>query len=129
MSANDANESKLWENYRCSFDIVDCILRWPAHLLTMKGGKIEWNVDRWRGQNMVGITPNFCEWKNIVFISILKGDEGKSGYRMGGGKNNWKTQYNWEKSCFDLDIEVRRRKSSCEMVDGRKTAEKHHPTQ
>ena len=44
-------------------------------------------------------------------------------------KKTAKTQYNWDKSCFDLDIEVRRGKSSSKMVGGRKTTEKHHSTQ
>ena len=33
------------------------------------------------------------------------------------------TQYNIEKSSFDLNIEVRRGKSSCEIVGGRKTVD------
>ena len=33
------------------------------------------------------------------------------------------TQYNIEKSSFDLNIEVRRGKSSCEIVGGGKTAD------
>ena len=49
---------------------------------------------------MVGITPNFCEWKKLVFISVLKGDEGESGYKMGGRKKQLKNPIQLRKILF-----------------------------
>ena len=66
------------------------------------------------------------EWKKLVFIFILifKGYEGKVVIKWVAEKQlKSVTQYNIEKSSFDLDIEVRRGKCSFAKVGGGKTAE------
>ena len=74
------------------------ILYRPAHLLMMKGGKIERNVDCWRTKNGWLFTKLFWMEKACFFISILKGGEGKSDYKMGGWRTSWKISPNTIKS-------------------------------
>ena len=88
----------------------------------MKGWREMWIVE----ENEKWLIKYQMEWKKLVFIFILifKGYEGKVVIKWVAEKQlKSVTQYNIEKSSFDLDIEVRRGKSSCEIVGGGKTAD------
>ena len=62
--------------------------------------------------------------KSLFFILIFKGYEGKVVIKwVAANQMKSVTQYNIEKSSFDLDIEVRRGKCSFAKVGGGKTAE------